>query len=37
MGAEFFNADRTDRRMDGRIDMTKLTLAFRHFTKAPEN
>jgi hypothetical protein len=34
MGAELFHSDR---RTDGRTDMTKLTVAFHNFPKAPKN
>ena len=34
VGAELFHADRTDRRTDGRRDMTKLIVAFRNFANA---
>jgi hypothetical protein len=42
MGAELFHADwrtdgRTDRQIDIRTDMTKLTVAFRNFAKVPCN
>jgi len=33
VGAETFHAD--GRRTEGRTDMTKLAVAFRNFTKAP--
>jgi hypothetical protein len=33
MGAEFH----VDKRTDGHTDMTKLTVDFRNFTKAPKN
>jgi len=37
VGAELFNADRrTDGRMDGRTDMTKLIVTFRNFTNVPK-
>ena len=34
VGAEFFHAELG---MDGQTNMTKLTLAFRNFAKAPKN
>jgi hypothetical protein len=38
MGAQLFHAEgRTDRRMDRRIDTTKLIVAFRNFVNAPKN
>ena len=37
VGAELFYADgETDRQADRRTDMTKLTVAFRNYTKVPK-
>jgi len=40
LGAELFHADRRTnsdgRTVDGQIDMTKLTVAFRNFANAPK-
>ena len=38
VGAELFHADgRTERRTDGKTDMTKLLVAFRNFGNAPKH
>ena len=37
MGAELFHADITDEQTDGRMGMTKVTVAFRNFPNAPKN
>ena len=38
VGAELSHADKgTDRRTDGRTDMTKLIVTFRNFANAPKN
>ena len=38
MGAKLFHVDRrTDGRIDGQTDMTKLRVAFRNFAKAPKS
>ena len=38
VGAELFHAEtRTERRTDGRTDVTKVTVAFRNFANAPKH
>jgi len=38
VGTKLFRADRgTEGRKDGQVEMTKVTVAFRNFSNAPEN